>query len=142
MTHEIWKYVTGFEGHYQVSSLGRVRSIKTNKILRQYLSGARPGNYYFKVYLYIKGQKRSIYKTHRLVALAFVENPFNKPQVNHKDGIKTNNHAINLEWATNGENGKHAWDNGLRKVSEKMRQCGRDYSKLNFKKTWERSKLN
>lgn len=141
MTEE-WKDIAGFENMYQVSDLGRVKSLKSNKILRQYLSGARPGNFYFKVYLYTKGEKRSIYKTHRLVALAFIDNPENKPQVNHKDGVKTNNHAVNLDWATNGENGKHAWDNGLRKVSEKMREAGRKYSKLNFKNTWEKSKLN
>ena len=70
------------------------------------------GNQYFFVILKIEN-KRISKKVHRLVAQAFIDNPNNKPQVNHIDGNKLNNHKENLEWNTSKENIRHAWDNGL-----------------------------
>lgn len=68
---------------------------------------------YLTVSIYCQGKLKG-YTIHRLVALTFIPNPDNKPQVNHKDGNKLNNHVSNLEWATNDENNKHSWDNNLR----------------------------
>lgn len=110
---EIWKDIEGFEGHYQVSSLGRVMSVVTNhgkpqrKIKPQYIR-----NYsYVNLSLKDKSHRKDV---HRMVAIAFVPNPDNKPMVNHIDGMKPNNNASNLEWATCSENHKHAYMTGLR----------------------------
>lgn len=63
------------------------------------------------------------YKVHRLVALAFIDNPENKPQINHIDGVKTNNDVSNLEWVTNSENQLHAWRIGLQPVRHAINCC-------------------
>lgn len=107
---EVWKDVVGYEG-YQVSSHGRIKSFKKNKpcIRRQWP--------HYRGYLMVglsNNNIRKCFKTHRLVAVAFVENPLNKKQVNHIDGDKKNNHFKNLEWVTNQENSDHAWRTGLR----------------------------
>lgn len=94
---EIWKDVKGYEGLYQVSNLGNVKSLKTNKNL--YYSKA--GNYY-RVGLY-KG-KRGMHSIHRLVAESFIPNPENKPCVNHIDTNTFNNNASNLCWCSYKEN--------------------------------------
>ena len=111
-TQEIWKPIAECNGEYYVSSWGRVKSLKFGKerILKERMQG--PGLKYPVVSLSIKGNIHQI-KIHKLVALAFILNPDNKPQVNHKDGNKTNNHIDNLEWVTHQENVQHAWDTGL-----------------------------
>ena len=101
---EIWKDIEGFEGLYQVSNLGRVKSLNYNhtkkeKILKLQLHGTG----YLLVVLY-KESKGKIYQVHRLVVQAFIPNLENKPQVNHKDEDKTNNKVENLEWTTRKEN--------------------------------------
>ena len=111
--HEQWKAIAECNGEYHISDHGRVKSYKWGKerILKPALSGVF-GNQYKFVILKIDN-KRIPKKVHRLVAEAFIENPNNKPQVNHKDGIKFNNYRDNLEWMTQQENVEHAWRNGL-----------------------------
>jgi hypothetical protein len=110
-TQEIWKVIAECNGEYYVSSWGRVKSFKFGKerILKPILVGrGYPAIDFWYLSKRIKRQT-----IHRLVALAFIPNPLNKEQVNHKDGNKLNNHIGNLEWATASENNKHAWQNGL-----------------------------
>ena len=99
---EIWKDIEGFEGRYQISSWGRVRN-KDGMILKPYMNNKG----YFKISLQ-EGRKAIKKRIHRLVAIAFVPNPKNLPQVNHMDGNKQNNSYTNLEWVTNKENLIHA----------------------------------
>lgn len=115
---EIWKDIVGYEGHYQVSTLGNVRS------LSRYLPHKNTQRFYAGKILKQKNHKgyRSVHlrspieswtSVHRLLALAFILNPENKPTVNHKDGIKSNNILDNLEWATDSEQMLHAISTGL-----------------------------
>lgn len=106
---ETWKDIEGYNGFYQVSNHGNMRSRYlglTNLKLQVDKDG------YFKISL-MKDRKQKRYMVHRLVAMAFIPNPENKPCINHKDGDKKNNHVSNLEWVTISENTKHAFDNGL-----------------------------
>lgn len=103
MQSEIWKDVPGYSGLYQVSNLGRVKSlgrIDSNRHLvrERILKQSNRGNGYKVVVLYSKGHK--MFAVHRLVALAFHPNPDRLPQINHKNEIKTDNRAENLEWCT------------------------------------------
>lgn len=98
---DIWKDVSGFEGLYQVSSAGQIKSLITNKILK---------GSYFNAYVNVTLSKNKIkhhLNLHRLVAKAFVNNPDNKPYVNHIDGNPSNNHYSNLEFVTPQENSQH-----------------------------------
>lgn len=121
---EIWKDVDGYEGIYQVSNKGRIKSLdrcfirKDGKPIRlkgQILRGHHDTKGYIQIELKCRG-KRDLRALHRLVALAFIPNPYNKPQLNHKDGNKENNCTENLEWCTCQENIRHAWDNDLNKA--------------------------
>lgn len=104
---EIWKPVKGYEGKYFVSSLGKVAN--NQKVL----SNHRINSGYVIVSL-TKDSTQSTKLIHRIVAEAFLDNPDNKPEVNHKDGVKTNNRLDNLEWCTSSENKRHALDSGLK----------------------------
>ena len=90
---EIWKDVKGYEGLYKISNRGKVYSFYTNKILKN----SKSIDGYYRVYLR-KNKKRKFASIHRLVAEAFIPNPNDLPQVNHKDENKKNNNVYNLEW--------------------------------------------
>lgn len=98
---EIWKDIKGYEGIYQVSNLGKVKSLLRNKLFKVSLNKYGYPRVSFK---------NKTYTVHRLVAEAFIPNPYNKPTVNHKNKIKTDNTVENLEWMTIGENNKHRYD--------------------------------
>lgn len=122
---EIWKDIEGYEGHYQVSNTGEVRSLpraveyvkgythrNDGRILEKVVLDNGVGKRYYIVSL-SKDNKVKRYRIHRLVASAFIPNPENKPQVNHIDGNKFNNNVENLEWVTVRENKLHAVYTGL-----------------------------
>lgn len=113
---EIWKDIEGYDGLYQVSNLGRVRSWKKYrenkrtipKILKQDI------NMWGYFYLVLSNKTNKTHKlVHRLVGGAFIPNPEKKPQINHIDGNRKNNNAKNIEWVTNKENSIHAHRLGL-----------------------------
>lgn len=98
--------------NYEINENGEIRNIKT----QQYLKHKIKTNGYHEVCLYINKKKKYLL-IHRLVALVFIENPNNLPQVNHIDGNKDNNYYKNLEWVDSRKNNKHAWENSLNKPS-------------------------
>lgn len=104
---EVWKDIEGYEGLYQVSNFGRVRTLKIMKPAKLK-----------KGYLYLtlsRDNKKKCTSVHRLVAKAFIHNPRNYPQVNHIDGNKENNNINNLEWCDNSFNQKEAYKLGYQK---------------------------
>jgi len=113
---EIWKNIEGFNELYQVSTFGRLKSIRNNIIMKQRNRG---GYRCSKISLKGLAAHKS---THIYLAESFIENPENKSQVNHKDGDKENNHISNLEWNTPSENAIHAYENGL-SFSKKGEDC-------------------
>ena len=124
---EVFKDILGYEGLYQVSNLGKVKSTERkakhwsgglltvkSRIMKPFTSKCG--------YLIVSISKNSIdnkFLIHRLVSNAFIPNPYNKPQVNHINGIKTDNRVVNLEWNTRSENIKHADNSGLRNLKGK-----------------------
>lgn len=106
---EIWKDVKGYEGLYQVSNKGNVKSFYKNRNLKP----SKHSRGYLVVSLF-ENHNRKQFFIHRLVAETFIDNVNHKEEVNHKDGNKTNNCVENLEWCTGSENRLHAYDTGLR----------------------------
>jgi hypothetical protein len=112
---EVWKDIKGYEGRYQVSNKGRVKSLPKRRgrgvgymCEENILKPTKHHHGYFIVNLRANGKGTTI-EVHRLVAKAFICNPDNKPQINHINGIKTDNRTENLEWCTNGENQLHKY---------------------------------
>ena len=135
---EKWKDIEDYEGRYQISNLGRVKSLKrkTFRYIRESSIIMKPlkgDGRYFQISLWKNGKDKKMY-IHRLVGIYFIPNPDNKPQVNHTDGNRLNNHVKNLEWSTGSENIKHAFDTGLiteehiRNMSLKSSKISRKFS--------------
>ena len=123
---EIWKRIDGFP-NYSVSNLGKVMNNNTGKLIKPYNM-----NGYVQVTLRHCGNsvKRTV---HRLVALSFILNPENKPQVNHIDGNRSNNRVDNLEWCTAHENNLHGYrvlDSKQRRLNQSIRQRGKKHSAI------------
>ena len=103
LMEEIWKDVVGYEGLYQVSNLGRVKSLRVKRHADGIMTTKIRKNGYAFIFLHINN-KRIWKSVHRLVAQAFIPNPDNKPQIDHIDGNPSNNIVTNLRWATGKEN--------------------------------------
>lgn len=116
-----YRDVVGFEEFFSVSDTGLVLSKRTGKLVKVNTSGryafitSRVGG---------RGGKSIYFKVHRAVAQAFIANPDQLPQVNHKDGNKQNNNVENLEWVSASQNSKHAWDSGLNSSKRRVKACG------------------
>ena len=123
---EQWKDIDGFEGIYQVSSFGGLKSFKDLKEGR-ILSNKNKNKGYFSVVLRITRGPTRYTRMHRLVAEAFIQNPDNLPAINHKDSNKQNNRVDNLEWVTISQNVQHAvknnpgFLNGMKRYNQQIR---------------------
>ena len=150
MNKEIWKDIPEYEGLYQASNLGRIKSLKrehfipslnkkiwiTNeKILRQ-----GTGKDGYKYVVLTKNSNRKTYKVHKLVMKTFTNIQNKKRYINHIDGNKQNNVINNLEWCTNSENIKHAYDNKLIDITKKYKRVNQYDLNGNFIRQWNSMK--
>jgi hypothetical protein len=129
---EEWKDIIGYEGYYQISNLGRVKSLErvvvaersSGKVKRNFIEkilNPKPNKGYCKVTLVLNKKFKSK-RVHRLIAIHFIDNPRNLTQVNHIDGNTLNNAIKNLEWVSHRENACHAKKN-IKKSSQYMGVC-------------------
>ena len=131
---EIWKPIKNFEELYEVSNLGRVKSLakrgKPERIMKQAIS--HKGYPTLSLCKNAKSTRRAV---HRLVAQAFIDNPDNLPQVNHIDGNKQNNNVENLEWCDNSYNQIHANKMGLNehRIQRVKESCSRPIAMYDYK---------
>ena len=138
---EEWKPIKDFENSYEVSNMGRIKSLerkvyrgevilhKKERILNTYFTSRG----YYTVKLYYGNRKFKSKPVHRLVAQEFLYNPNTYPQINHRDGNRENNNVNNLEWCTISMNTQHAYDTGLKHPENYMGEANVT-SKLNNEK--------
>lgn len=116
---EVWKDISGYEGYYQISNLGKIRSLDRyanvcgggkRLVKGRNLKPAKCTNGYYEIHLHCKGE-RKVLLLHRAVAETFLDNPMNYPEVNHKDEDPANNRADNLEWCTSKYNANYGTRN-------------------------------
>ena len=115
---EIWKSIPSYEGLYQASNLGNIKSLTRSGAKEKILKGEMDDSGYIRVVL-SKNNIKKKYKIHRLVAMAFIDNTNNYSQINHKNGIKTDNRIENLEWCTPSYNTIHSYIYDLNKTKGK-----------------------
>jgi hypothetical protein len=120
---KFWKPIKGYEGLYEISNHGEVKSLMHRKLM----SASAASNGYLMTTLSNSGTKKT-FCIHSLVASHFLNNPLRKPIINHRNAIKTDNYVGNLEWATYSENIKHAYANKLRKAPSSGK-FGKDHHK-------------
>lgn len=127
---EIWKKINGYEGIYEISNLGRIKSVprthymgnNRQRVIRERIRKFMAYAGYWRVNLNKNGVQKN-YKVSRLVAQTFLPNYENKPCVNHKNGIKKDNRVENLEWATIAENNLHAYVTGLKHNTQRQKDA-------------------
>lgn len=128
---EKWKDVVGYEGMYQVSNFGNIKSLNrislNNRSLKGRLLSQRTDKDGYKIVTLFKNGVRVDMKVHRCVASAFISNPCNYPEVNHKDESKANNNVSNLEWCTSKYNANYGTRS--KKISAANKGCPRPYMK-------------
>lgn len=118
---EVWKDIPNYEGLYQVSSWGRVKSLNYNHTGKERILKPQKNTFEYLHISLCKDSKRKTFTVHRLVATAFIPNPYNLPQINHKDENKENNHVDNLEFCTAKHNSNYGTRN--ERLSKKMSEA-------------------
>ena len=145
---EHWKPIKGYEGSYEISDHGRVRSLD-RVIYQRHYSGCMAKHFYksqiiiprvselgYKTVGLVKNSKQKHFSVHRLVGLHFLNKPEGKNCINHLDANPSNNHVSNLEWCTQSENIKYAYDHGTKRPPH-LKPIGQYDDDWNLIKVWE-----
>lgn len=126
MINEVFAQIKGLEGYFDISNFGRIKSVNRtiirsdgrSMVIKERIRKVQKNNSGYEVVILKLKRKELHFTVHRLVAMSFLKNENNYPEVNHKDGNKLNNHFDNLEWATKSLNNLHAYRSGLRKCRD------------------------